>query len=169
MTILAIDPGTNTGWAVMSPDGAVVACGTWKLKLKDTEPYGARFGRFDSFFVAAITQYLPTEIVYEKVRNHKGAEAGHVYGAIEAAIAKLGLQWEIPVVPIEVGAIKQCATGRGNAKKPEMIAAACRKWPQVTIVDDNMPDALWCAETRRTGFQSTTKKKARKAAKAAKG
>jgi Holliday junction resolvasome RuvABC endonuclease subunit len=46
--------------------------------------------------------------------------------------------------------IKKHATGKGNAKKDMMIAAAKNKWPGVEIVDDNQADAMWILDFSKT-------------------
>ena len=51
------------------------------------------------------------------------------------------LSVNIPYAGIPVGTLKKYATGKGNAGKPAMIAAACAKgWEPV---DHNEADALW--------------------------
>jgi Holliday junction resolvasome RuvABC endonuclease subunit len=56
---------------------------------------------------------------------------------------------ELPYSGIPVGTIKKRATGKGNASKEEMVAAAKLKWPGEIIVDDNQADALWILEAGR--------------------
>ena len=41
-----------------------------------------------------------------------------------------------------IGTLKKFATGRGNAQKHEMVAAAKSEWPHLDICDDNIADAL---------------------------
>jgi len=58
---------------------------------------------------------------------------------------------ETPYMGIPVGTVKKLATGKGNANKAAMVAAAARRWALADAVDDNEADALWVAETwRRT-------------------
>jgi Holliday junction resolvasome RuvABC endonuclease subunit len=50
----------------------------------------------------------------------------------------------IGVVEVSPPTLKKYATGRGNAKKGELIEAATRRFPHVeTGGDDNRADALW--------------------------
>jgi Holliday junction resolvasome RuvABC endonuclease subunit len=44
---------------------------------------------------------------------------------------------------VPVGTVKKTATGRGNASKEDMMAAARARWPGWEPVDDNEADARW--------------------------
>lgn len=163
--ILGIDPGTQCGWAVRDTLGLILACGTLKLKGKDGERYGLRALRFKVSIENILSEHGITHIAYELVRRHVGTDAAHVYGGLQMLLELIACTWDLPCMPIPVQAIKQLATGKGNAQKAEMVAAACRKWPSIRIVDDNLPDALWIAEAgylRLTGALPEGPKKKRK-------
>lgn len=81
---------------------------------------------------------------------------GPSYGSLGAGFhERAGLHWLIEdrlwragiayaIVPPSV--VKKYATGKGNAGKGAMVAAATRRYPQVeTGGDDNQVDALWLA------------------------
>jgi Holliday junction resolvasome RuvABC endonuclease subunit len=46
-------------------------------------------------------------------------------------------------VGVNMTEIKRHATGKGNAGKPDMVAAAKKKWPHKTIASHDEADALW--------------------------
>lgn len=165
--ILSIDPGTRCGWCVMKPDGEIVECGTWALKLKDDERYGLRFLRLRYKIEEAVGRHGVKAVYYEDVRHHVAVQAAHVYGGLQAEIEAFCAAWDLPCTGVNVTTIKRCATGKSVAEKAEMVAATARKWPLVPITDDNMPDALWIAEAARTGFRVSTAKKKRKGRAAA--
>lgn len=146
--ILGIDPGGHCGWAVMNAAGKVLECGTWQL-VKDKERYGVRAARFKGFVEHYLSTHDVTHIAYELVRRHIGTDAAHVYGGLQMILEMIAYTWDLPCTPIPVATIKQTATGKGNAQKAEMVVAACRKWPKLDIKDDNLPDALFVAETQR--------------------
>ncbi|WP_246099051.1 hypothetical protein [Tepidimonas thermarum] len=79
-------------------------------------------------------------VVYEEVRNHKGVDAAHIYGGFMAHLTAWCEHHQIPYQGVPVGTIKKHATGKGNAGKAEMIAAA--KVRGFDPVDDNHADAL---------------------------
>src|SRR5687767_14827176 len=101
MIILAIDPGTRTGWCVRRPDGSMES-GTWLLEPGEFEGPGARYVRMRRHLVDALNRTQPGKVVYEKVRRHAGTDAAHLYGAIVGVIEeeceRRGVHYEgIPV------------------------------------------------------------------------
>lgn len=82
-------------------------------------------------------------VVFEAARHAKGAGALVVQSELQGVI-KLWCEEEgIPYCGYSPTSIKKHATGRGNASKDEMLAAAREKWPDKRIADDNEADALW--------------------------
>ena len=138
--ILALDLGTTTGWAGMI-DG-VVQSGTWSFQPGRYEGGGMRFLRFRRQLSEANELLGPFDAVYfEEVRRHVGTDAAHVYGGFMGLLTAWCESKKIPYQGIPVGMIKKHATGKGNAGKPEMVAAAqARGWDPK---DDNEADALW--------------------------
>ena len=89
-------------------------------------------------------------IWYEEVRRHAGTDAAHVYGGLMATLTAWAELRGVPV-PGRAGRHHQAhATGKGNAGKEAMIAAARARGFRPT--DDNEADAiailLWAIETR---------------------
>jgi hypothetical protein len=137
MTVLALDLGTKTGWATRV--GGVVASGVCDLKGSRYEGGGMRFLRFRRWLDDVAAE--ATEIVFEEVRAHKGTDAAHVYGGLLAMLTAWCEEYRVPYRGVPVGEIKKHATGKGNAKKGAMMAAAtARGW---SFADDNEADALW--------------------------
>lgn len=75
--------------------------------------------------------------------NQQGGQQGHHERA--------GLWWlmawtlyraEIPLAVIGPTQIKKYATGKGNAKKAEVVGAVARRYPAVTCATDDEADAL---------------------------
>jgi Holliday junction resolvasome RuvABC endonuclease subunit len=79
-------------------------------------------------------------VYFERVYAHKGTEAAHVYGGFMYTLAAVCEEMRIGCVGIPVGTIKKFATGKGNASKEEMIAAARSRG--FNPADDNEADAL---------------------------
>ena len=139
VTILALDLGTTTGYAI---GGEAIQSGTMRwAKRGAAEDAGARFRRFSAWLRETITENGVSRVVYEDVRRHNATVAAHIYGGFKYALAaicgELGVEYE----GVGVGVIKKHATERGNASKLEMLAAAnARGWQPA---DDNEADALW--------------------------
>ncbi len=135
--ILALDLGTDTGWAL----GAVTqGClsGTQSFKPRRFDGGGMRFLRFRQWLDEI---KLPIErVVFEEVRAHKGVDAAHCYGGLMAVLTSWCEERKIPYEGIPVGNIKKFATGKGNCDKEAMIEA-CRKLGYYPV-DDNEADAI---------------------------
>jgi Holliday junction resolvasome RuvABC endonuclease subunit len=92
-----------------------------------------------------------TVIAYEEVRQHKGTDAAHIYGAIVGAIQEFCEALQIPYVGAPVGTLKKLATGRGNAPKDLVLTAAQMAWPKLNIESHDAADACWIAQCLMEG------------------
>ena len=139
-TILALDLGTTTGWALKGRDGSIVS-GSQSFKPQRFEGGGMRFLRFKRWLteVRQSTDAINL-VVFEEVRRHLGVDAAHAYGGFMGQLTAWCEHHEIPYEGVPVGTIKKHVTGKGNARKPEVMAAvrALGYAPQ----DDNEADAL---------------------------
>jgi Holliday junction resolvasome RuvABC endonuclease subunit len=145
-TIVAIDPGTNCGWAVKQ-NAKIIASGVWNLKGSRFEGGGMRFVHFKSYLNKLCDAYRPIDlVVFEEVRRHMGVDAAHVYGGIVAVLTAWCEVEKVPYTAIPVGTIKKHATGKGNANKDEMLQAANARWPGNAFTDDNEADARFIAD-----------------------
>ena len=139
-TILALDLGTTTGWALMTRDGSITS-GTESFKPHRFEGGGMRFLRFKRWLTEIKQTSDGIDAVYfEEVRRHLGVDAAHAYGGFMAHLTAWCEHHQIPYQGVPVGTIKKHATGKGNASKGEMIAAA--KVRGHFPADDNETDAL---------------------------
>jgi len=59
-------------------------------------------------------------------------------------VVELIIEAGVPVVEVPVSTVKKWGTGRGNASKDMMLAAAVRRWDQVSQNDE--ADAAWLAD-----------------------
>lgn len=134
--ILALDLGTNTGWA-MKTDSSIIS-GSVNFATKRNEGGGMRFLRFRRWLDSINTGIA--EIHFEEVRRHAGTQAAHIYGGFVAQLTGWCEENSIPYSSVPVGTIKKAATGKGNATKDQMIEAAKRKG--FNPADDNEADAL---------------------------
>ena len=149
-TILALDLGTTTGWAIRGFDGLITS-GTVSFKPGRYDGGGMRYLRFTNWLSEINRLSGPVEAIwYEEVRRHAGTDASHVYGGLMATLTAWAELRGIPYSGVPVGTIKCHATGRGNANKQAMIDAARKRGFSPT--DDNEADAiailLWAIETQ---------------------
>jgi len=149
-TILALDLGTHTGWALHQLDGTITS-GTEHFRPQRFEGGGMRFLRFKRWLneLLNISQDIHA-IYFEEVRRHAGVDAAHAYGGFMGHLTAWCEQRRIPYLGVPVGTIKKHATGKGNAGKADMIASVRARGFQPG--DDNEADALallyWAIETQ---------------------
>jgi hypothetical protein len=149
--LLALDLGTSTGWAVREPTGAILH-GVADFSTGRFEGGGMRYLRFTRWLDEMRGDGIGA-IWFEEVRRHAGTSAAHVYGGLMASLTSWAELRGIPYAAVPVGTIKKHATGKGNAGKEAMIAAAVARGFSPT--NDNDADALailhWAIETGAAG------------------
>jgi Holliday junction resolvasome RuvABC endonuclease subunit len=149
-SILALDLGTQTGWALLGRDGAITS-GSEHFKPQRFEGGGMRYLRFKRW-ITEVKQSADglNAVFFEEVRRHAGVDAAHAYGGFMAHLTAWCEHHRIPYQGVPVGTIKKHATGKGNASKDDMVVAARRRGH--TPADDNEADALailhWAIETQ---------------------
>ena len=149
-TILALDLGTTTGWAIRDFAGLITS-GTASFKPVRYDGGGMRYLRFTNWLTELDRLSGPIAAIwFEEVRRHAGTDAAHVYGGLMASLTSWGELRGIPYEGVPVGTIKRHATGKGNANKVAMIAAAQARG--FSPADDNEADAIailhWAIESR---------------------
>lgn len=137
--VLAIDPGTFTGWAVRRRDGTI-SYGTERFMQRRQWRPGQRWVNFRTWLNRTLEAELVHVIAYEDVRRHLGTQAAHAYGAFIALIEMAATTRNIELLPVGVGTIKKSWTGKGNADKGMMIDEAKRRG--FNPDSDNAADAL---------------------------
>ena len=148
-SILALDLGTTTGWALSGYDGLITS-GTASFRPGRFDGGGMRYLRFTNWLGELDRLSGPVgAMCFEEVRRHAGTDAAHVYGGLMATLTAWAELRGVPYQGVPVGTIKRHATGKGNAPKEAMIAAARARG--FTPADDNEADAiailLWAIET----------------------
>ncbi|OQA29935.1 MAG: hypothetical protein BWY59_00027 [Verrucomicrobia bacterium ADurb.Bin345] len=147
--VLALDLGTITGWAACI-DGRVQS-GTWTFRPSRYEGGGMRYVRFRHQVAEAHALLGPFDAIYfEEVRRHAGTDAAHVYGGLLATLTAWCEESHVPYQGVPVATIKRHGTGKGNADKTAMIAAAVNRGWNPT--DDNEADALWILDWARNQY-----------------
>jgi Holliday junction resolvasome RuvABC endonuclease subunit len=140
MTILALDLGTNTGWAISKADSPNIESGCFKFPHNHFEGAGMRYLRFTNKLREWHKEHKLTFVGFEEVRAHSGITAAHVYGGFLSTLTEWCEKHGIPYTGLPVKTIKKHATGNGSASKEAMISAAIEKGHFVT--NDNEADAI---------------------------
>ena len=122
MNILALDLATQTGWAT-NYEGK--RCGTAKFEVKRGESPGMRFLRCRAWLkdMRDLLHRKIDLIVYEQAHYRGGAATAACVGLATEVIA-FAAEYSIEIMAVHTKELKRFATGKGNAKKPEMIQAA---------------------------------------------
>jgi hypothetical protein len=148
--ILALDLGTTTGWALRGHEGLITS-GTVSFRPGRFDGGGMRYLRFTNGLGELDRLSGPlASIRFEEVRHHAGTDAAHVFGGLLATLTAWAELRGVPYQGVPVGTIKRHATGKGNAPKEAMIAAARARG--FSPADDNEAYALalllWALETK---------------------
>jgi Holliday junction resolvasome RuvABC endonuclease subunit len=132
--LLALDLATNTGFCTRSVSGS------WNLAPRKNESAGMRLIKLK----ASLKDICQAEniglivfegaVTYGKFPNHVGVE---LQGVLKLFCEENAIEYK-SYMPTE---IKKFATGKGNAKKDQMIKAAQEKFG-LTTNDDNQADAV---------------------------
>lgn len=157
MRTLALDLGTNTGYAYNDPHAGLV-CGTWKLASpKEVKQWGAerltrrcdpRIDRLFDLVSNLQGRFLFDVIIFEDVQFASSTYQVQLWASLRAAVWLVGVPGKLPYFEaVPVGTLKRFATGSGSADKAAMLAAARRKKlldcpSDFDDVDDNAIDAL---------------------------
>lgn len=136
--IIALDLGTKTGWATRTKKGERAKSGTLNLTALAKRNETTRYGALLRWMKENVSE--GDTVAFEDVAFMVSVRQAHVYGGLRAIVETMCCELRAECVPVAVATIKKHATGRGNAKKPDMMRAARRRG--YTPKDDNEADAL---------------------------
>jgi hypothetical protein len=137
--VLALDLASTCGWAMRTPSGNITS-GSVAFHLRPGEGPGLRFLRFRRWLIDCKAGNEIGRVYYEQVRRHLSTDSAHCYGGFFAIMGAWCEANAIPYRGVPVGTIKKHATGRGNAKKGEMVEAM--RLLGYDPADDNEADSL---------------------------
>lgn len=153
MKLFLLDIATSTGWVLAEVNDkreiVWMESGVEVFKTLKNESNGVCFFRFRSWFRDRVDEFHPDLVVYEQPHLRGKAATTVLMGYVTRLIEVCDL-WEdepgkpkkIPYATVATSTLKKWATGKGNAGKPEMIEAAAKAFPDITIQNDDHADAL---------------------------
>lgn len=116
---LALDLGTHTGFS-RSVNGIFTASGVLNLT---SETKGQLFLKLAQYLEAS----APEEVAVENVQfRHSSRLASHVYFGLLATVEMYCEREQVPLVKVNVAAVKKAATGKGAGPK-EWVKEAIEK------------------------------------------
>lgn len=131
---------TSTGWATWNDDGTFE---TGTIRTAASEPMGHRLNTIATQVLRMVLDYPALVVIEDQVmRSQAAALSGQVHGAVNLALYRLVSC--PPVVRLPPATLKKLATGKGNADKMAMLAAAAARLGYLGHQGDEV-DALWLA------------------------
>lgn len=154
LPVLALDLGTDMGWAIGTDASVASGCANWTERRGETR--GGRLYRLWRCLQDTHTAERLSLIAYELV-EHAGPKqriAAHCWAQFQAVVLMFAASREIPVVGVNVSTLKKAVTGRGRhpkgTGKDAMIAAV--RGLGFDPADHNEADALavlhWATKLR---------------------
>lgn len=140
MSYLCLDLATQTGWAVVE-NGEIKASGSQSFKKKRGETNGVLFLRLHKW-LDDMVQLCESKVVlvYEQAHFRGGAPTELCVG-MQTHTQSWCAKMDIECAPVTTSQLKRHATGKGNAPKDVMVAAAAKILGR-DPVDDNEADAV---------------------------
>ncbi len=147
MKILAIDPATKCGFA-----HSCGVSGTWDLSVRRDESAGMRLIRLRGKLNELFESEPASLLVFEAARHAAPKMQGAL--VVQATIQGVLILWAedhgVEYRGYSPSEIKKFATGKGNASKADMMAAAVERFGPVG--DDNEADALFLLELAKRDY-----------------
>ena len=125
--ILALDLGTNCGWAMLR-DEDIVRSGVWDLALEEDQADGHRFLRLWQLLTKAHGEQALELVAFERSMVKKGAHAVEIYAGLKAITEAFCAARSVRCVSVHTGTLKKHITGSGRAEKPAMRDVAQQRW-----------------------------------------
>lgn len=144
MILLAIDPGSACGWAVLH-SGRIVASGVWNLAPRRGDSPGVRYLKLRSRLTDVKDRWPELELVAVEQAHHRGGAATEYAIGIVTHVQSWCAEVGVEHLVVHGSAVKKAATGRGNADKAAMVAAAIARWPGWEPETDDEADARFIA------------------------
>lgn len=139
MNVVGLDlslTATGVAW----PDGRT---STLALKTKGVERLDAFYGWAGRSFIPDPTSLHYADLAaiegYSYASKNQAHQAGELGGVIRLALHHVG----VPFIDVPPTTVKLYATGKGNAHKDEVLAAAIRAGCHDSVTTNDRADAWW--------------------------
>lgn len=144
--VLGVDPSTSCGFGVLRPNGVRVISGSWDLAKVGEDGDGAPFVKLHERLDGLLATFPKIVRVAYEVPGHMKTQANYMrcYG-LAAHVESWAERNDLEYVGFAPAEVKNAAGLKGNAQKPEMIAAAERMWAPHSMSTDDEADALFVA------------------------
>lgn len=144
MKILALDLGTQTGYALKERSGVE----DFTPSHRDSK--GMRYIKFEAWLIDVLEKEIPGLVAYE-MPHYRGGAATAVLVTMEGIVQKECDKRNIDYTAVHSGTLKKFATGRGTANKEDMIKGAQMNFGKNHLSSDEA-DALWLLEWAKYNY-----------------
>lgn len=151
MTIIALDLGTHTGWALLDKElsaGTKILASSKEVtawgKSRLTRRNDPRIQRLFDFLQELVVKYAPSMALFEDVEFSTYTKQTQLWASFRAALWLVCSANNIPVECVPVTTLKKFATGHGGATKEMMMDALFKQYPNLQV-DSDGADACWLA------------------------
>ena len=102
---------------------------------------GMQLHLWDAALKELLHNYRPDYIAYEDARA-VSKQHGMILFGMTGILLKYAHERNVHAVGFAQTTVKKALTGYGAAKKPQMLAAAQERWPELGVTSDDEADAL---------------------------
>jgi len=126
ITIIALDLGRQTGWAVLQNE--IITLGTEKFPNVRGESPGMLYLRFGGWLekMHKIMMGKLALVIYEQA-HHRGGAATQVGVGLQTKVMEFCAKYEIECMTVHSATLKKFSTGHGAASKETMVEAVLAK------------------------------------------
>lgn len=146
---VGIDPSTKTGFVALDQDGRV-------LRAKELTGVGDKDpGRMATLIDEVMRHLQPDDVICIEgfgFASQQAIQLGGIGWGIRMAMYRRGISY----IEVSPAGVKKFATGRGNAKKDEMLLPIFKRWG-FEHCSDNVRDAFVLAQIARAVHWRKTK------------
>lgn len=140
MKILALDLGTNCGWAISDRKGNLSNSGVRVFGVKRGESPGFRYIRFNHWLNNDVLEARINAVIYEQP-HHRGGAATEIAAGFSTRVQEFAAGNDIEHSHVHSATLKKWTTGSGRAGKEEVIKIVNERWKE-GVTDDNEADAI---------------------------
>lgn len=107
-------------------------------------PEQATLGEKGSLFRSIVMERMPSDLDWVAFEDARSMSKPHGMILFGLTMILHEMMWNrgVPVLGFGQGTVKKALTGKGTAKKPDMVAAALERWPQFAPLTHDEADAL---------------------------
>lgn len=137
--VLSFDLATDTGWAAYF-HGEKITSGVLDLRPLEDEHPGARWPRLRRLFHTIARGQVPRVVTWERAVTFGHHHGDGTLPIFQACLVEVVYSWGARPLTMMPSTVKKFATGKGNAPKPVMVAAAHARWPDWRPANPEKPD-----------------------------